>query len=104
MHYRRGYLGKGDERRNTKGSRTLLVHLSGEIRRATQLLLCFGKPGLPDCHGTRRTRPARRDAALSRVFWPGHPDGEDRKSTRLNSSHPSISYAVFCLKKKKKYY
>src|SRR5690348_17887823 len=27
----------------------------------------------------------------------------DRKSTRLNSSHPSISYAVFCLKKKKKY-
>src|SRR5690348_17441712 len=27
---------------------------------------------------------------------------KDRKSTRLNSSHPSISYAVFCLKKKKK--
>src|SRR6267154_4699175 len=27
--------------------------------------------------------------------------GPDRKSTRLNSSHPSISYAVFCLKKKK---
>src|SRR5438876_3010697 len=27
---------------------------------------------------------------------------QDRKSTRLNSSHPSISYAVFCLKKKKK--
>src|SRR5690348_3422170 len=27
--------------------------------------------------------------------------GEDRKSTRLNSSHPSTSYAVFCLKKKK---
>src|SRR5690348_17938465 len=28
---------------------------------------------------------------------------EDRKSTRLNSSHPSISYAVFCLKKKIKH-
>src|SRR3712207_8293686 len=28
---------------------------------------------------------------------------EDRKSTRLNSSHANISYAVFCLKKKKKY-
>src|SRR5690348_17605571 len=28
--------------------------------------------------------------------------GIDRKSTRLNSSHPSISYAVFCLKKKTK--
>src|SRR5690242_21676284 len=35
---------------------------------------------------------------LSRqIYWP-----EDRKSTRLNSSHMSISYAVFCLKKKKK--
>src|SRR5438132_9794407 len=32
-----------------------------------------------------------------------HPDAErDRKSTRLNSSHTVISYAVFCLKKKKK--
>src|SRR5204863_3195168 len=29
-------------------------------------------------------------------------DGQDRKSTRLNSSHVEISYAVFCLKKKKK--
>src|SRR3712207_6966230 len=28
--------------------------------------------------------------------------GRDRKSTRLNSSHANISYAVFCLKKKKK--
>src|SRR3712207_8907999 len=31
------------------------------------------------------------------VIWP------DRKSTRLNSSHANISYAVFCLKKKKEY-
>src|SRR2546422_6285953 len=30
-----------------------------------------------------------------------HQDEEDRKSTRLNSSHGYISYAVFCLKKKK---
>src|SRR3712207_9211205 len=29
------------------------------------------------------------------------PSGQDRKSTRLNSSHANISYAVFCLKKKK---
>src|SRR5690242_21218913 len=34
------------------------------------------------------------------VFNPRR-DGLDRKSTRLNSSHMSISYAVFCLKKKK---
>src|SRR2546430_7288326 len=34
------------------------------------------------------------------VTWA--PAAEDRKSTRLNSSHSQISYAVFCLKKKKK--
>src|SRR5690348_17885227 len=50
-----------------------------------------------------RARPRRRPIRLecvgaSRV----EDDQEDRKSTRLNSSHPSISYAVFCLKKKKK--
>src|SRR2546430_12072033 len=35
-------------------------------------------------------------------FWRGRwgEQGEDRKSTRLNSSHSQISYAVFCLKKK----
>src|SRR3712207_8581690 len=33
----------------------------------------------------------------------GAHDLEDRKSTRLNSSHANISYAVFCLKKKNKY-
>src|SRR5947209_8809998 len=32
----------------------------------------------------------------------GLPAEQDRKSTRLNSSHANISYAVFCLKKKKK--
>src|SRR3712207_8955851 len=31
----------------------------------------------------------------------GHHETADRKSTRLNSSHANISYAVFCLKKKK---
>src|SRR5437868_13054592 len=34
----------------------------------------------------------------------GAPNHLDRKSTRLNSGHVSISYAVFCLKKKKKRY
>src|SRR4051794_41662425 len=33
-------------------------------------------------------------------LMPPGPTESDRKSTRLNSSHPSISYAVFCLKKK----
>src|SRR2546422_5996325 len=49
-------------------------------------------------------------AATSRTrsFWAfisaARPTSGDRKSTRLNSSHGYISYAVFCLKKKKKYY
>src|SRR5690348_17653299 len=47
----------------------------------------------------------RPRAAAALVGWPRHPARRrvpsDRKSTRLNSSHPSISYAVFCLKKKK---
>src|SRR3712207_7998081 len=34
-------------------------------------------------------------------YWRGHHKLTDRKSTRLNSSHANISYAVFCLKKKK---
>src|SRR5215208_8047692 len=46
-----------------------------------------------------RGRPGRGAAGLagSRL----QPPGPDRKSTRLNSSHVAISYAVFCLKKKK---
>src|SRR2546427_9254531 len=42
----------------------------------------------------------RRDSWLCR--WCRRPVILDRKSTRLNSSHSQISYAVFCLKKKKK--
>src|SRR5690625_6479155 len=34
------------------------------------------------------------------IYEPDHPSAEDRKSTRLNSSHVAISYAVFRLKKK----
>src|SRR5207302_10974133 len=43
---------------------------------------------------------ARRPALLDRVVE--QREDEDRKSTRLNSSHVKISYAVFCLKKKNK--
>src|SRR5690349_23792671 len=49
-------------------------------------------------------RPARAFASPQgdAVRQPGAGRGQDRKSTRLNSSHVEISYAVFCLKKKKK--
>src|SRR5207245_9689755 len=62
------------------------------------------------------SRPGPRDRmysvlrrTLARPAWPARPPPHctrcprvDRKSTRLNSSHGSISYAVFCLKKKNK--
>src|SRR5258708_26298060 len=38
--------------------------------------------------------------AFAPVAWAGKPPDPDRKSTRLNSSHQIISYAVLCLKKK----
>src|SRR5207247_5823442 len=47
--------------------------------------------------GRGRSAPARRGSATGGPCPP-----RDRKSTRLNSSHEWISYAVFCLKKKKK--
>src|SRR3712207_7600125 len=40
----------------------------------------------------------------NQVEWLNRLDREDRKSTRLNSSHANISYAVFCLKKKKHFH
>src|SRR2546427_9617647 len=48
-------------------------------------------------HCTRRSPAACASGSDARVHT-----GPDRKSTRLNSSHSQISYAVFCLKKKKK--
>src|SRR3712207_7711972 len=53
--------------------------------------------------GEHRHVPARRPAGtIDRVSATGEYEyAPDRKSTRLNSSHANISYAVFCLKKKK---
>src|SRR5699024_12495610 len=48
----------------------------------------------PDCRRSRRRRQLPDD------HGPAGRSGRDRKSTRLNSSHVSISYAVFCVKKK----
>src|SRR5438034_5494714 len=54
----------------------------------------------------RDLRPARCGLPRHGEWWdvPAQPGSRrrDRKSTRLNSSHTVISYAVFCLKKKKK--
>src|SRR6516162_11398758 len=50
----------------------------------------------------RSSGPGKPSQSCVRLPAPHHPN-IDRKSTRLNSSHLVISYAVFCLKKKKKH-
>src|SRR5438477_7135429 len=58
-----------------------------------------------ECRRSRGLSPVRRSRQVARdaLQQPLRRDRDlDRKSTRLNSSHMSISYAVFCLKKKKK--
>src|SRR5437667_4128837 len=80
-------------------------------RRAIHKATCGEGPGHGIFH--RSVRRAGRDAcglrslrlaflALLRGSVLPKPRRQDRKSTRLNSSHITISYAVFCLKKKKK--
>src|SRR3712207_7006544 len=65
-----------------------IFELAREASPSTQLaILC-------DEFTTSQFDAARKAAQARNV--------EDRKSTRLNSSHANISYAVFCLKKKKK--
>src|SRR5215208_8090305 len=56
---------------------------------------------LPLWVSAERAGPARPPVADGRSNSP--PTAADRKSTRLNSSHVAISYAVFCLKKKRKH-
>src|SRR5439155_14206999 len=75
---------------------------------------CENRRGGPDAQGKREhnsSREARRfpqyaqtkAQVLNEILNPVH-SARDRKSTRLNSSHVAISYAVFCLKKKNKKY
>src|SRR5207302_9920372 len=64
---------------------------SSDLRRRRRLW-----PTRARAHKSAHRRRRHRRAPLGRVA-----DKADRKSTRLNSSHVKISYAVFCLKKKK---
>src|SRR3712207_6995186 len=77
------------------------------------LPICPAAPAGDDRRGAAGDRPVRRPPPGGGPgdprHFPGAPaarcaagDKIDRKSTRLNSSHANISYAVFCLKKKKK--
>src|SRR5690349_23149183 len=66
---------------------------AGRVGRSAPLLL-----------GPRASRARSAGAALADAGDRRARPPQDRKSTRLNSSHVEISYAVFCLKKKKKNY
>src|SRR5437588_3552487 len=70
----------------------------------TTLFRSGADPAVERAGARDRRRGARPDPALPRHAGgsgAARPDaGRDRKSTRLNSSHTVISYAVFCLKKK----
>src|SRR5438105_11556034 len=66
-------------------------------RRSSDLGRIRGMYGLPSC-----TSCAANGTSISQRMPEPTRATADRKSTRLNSSHEWISYAVFCLKKKKK--
>src|SRR3712207_8496582 len=68
----------------------------------TTLFRSVARPtfGLADVLGVDLVKPTRGPVKNNYMALMGK--HEDRKSTRLNSSHANISYAVFCLKKKKK--
>src|SRR5258708_29080815 len=63
------------------------------------LLILLPSDHRPQCSGQYDIARSKRLTGAGQL--PDQPEG-DRKSTRLNSSHQIISYAVFCLKKKKK--
>src|SRR5688572_31054276 len=69
--------------------------------RRGNLYLCRGNEIPRDVQGRQKTRPRRPDGRVRRdQAAVARRRKRDRKSTRLNSSHSQISYAVFCLKKK----
>src|SRR2546422_8170328 len=80
------------------------------IRQPPRSTLFAYTPLFRSPHAEREEERRRRDAyqhgqeeVPPEIVERGPPPGdEDRKSTRLNSSHGYISYAVFCLKKKEK--
>src|SRR2546426_9129272 len=113
-----GHLRVGADRSAAAGVRTLLGHLAARRRGPREFLHTSSPRPLRRLRLRRPRRdrgvrvgrdraavggppsPHRRSLGAGRIL--AHRDRRDRKSTRLNSSHLVISYAVFCLKKKKK--
>src|SRR3712207_8473765 len=84
--------------------RSTLFPYTTLFRSPPETLICAGSPGhslrgWPDCGAAaRRSKTSKLPVAEQK-----NRHRPDRKSTRLNSSHANISYAVFCLKKKKEH-
>src|SRR5690554_7166071 len=85
------------------------VPLAGTVQKLENRPCLAGALGHIDNHGRFATVSAAlknldegKSIGERRRVWRDHHASQDRKSTRLNSSHVRISYAVFCLKKKKK--
>src|SRR5258708_24711923 len=74
----------------------LPLHAPGLVETYDLAIVAGGISGLSAAYFYRERNPSARILILD-----NHDDFGDRKSTRLNSSHQIISYAVFCLKKKK---
>src|SRR3712207_8843012 len=83
--------------RSTLFPYTTLFRSGSDIQ--MQLDECVKLP-CPDEVAEKAMRLSLRWAERCRVAFGEQPGKADRKSTRLNSSHANISYAVFCLKKK----
>src|SRR5690625_5363494 len=70
------------------------------IHEAAQSRLTSNHPHEKEQHQNRQSNPGRQFAGKDAGKDQNTSGQKDRKSTRLNSSHVAISYAVFCLKKK----
>src|SRR5690625_5837100 len=82
----------------------LIIGVGGLKSQSVFIVVDFFQAGLPiikDSSYIAVTHIAVHEQHKVPVKYPYISHAQDRKSTRLNSSHVAISYAVFCLKKKK---
>src|SRR5207253_9981835 len=99
-HLHRGVIGS-DGARGRASSRRLGARGGAGGLPGPRALRGVRRRAAGDDRGDARELSAPRTAAGAAVFRLIRLRAGDRKSTRLNSSHVAISYAVFCLKKKK---
>src|SRR5262245_62683454 len=111
-HLQRAGLSSRDQRRGARKANAIVAAGCGDTKTSDH-------EAVADCHPSRILIERHRDetfrqggcelderdvgsCAVERIALRIETGMEDRKSTRLNSSHLGISYAVFCLKKKRK--